>query len=66
MYMAKWFKRLEDAKEFQKEHGGALYKNVPRSRTKQDHKITAVMMGFNPEEFPYSVNWNEPKGPQEI
>jgi len=58
MYFAKWFKDEEEAKAFQKAHGGALYKNVPRSRTKVDHLVTACMMGFDPEEYRYSVNWN--------
>ena len=67
MYMAKWFKDEEDAKCFQKKHGyGALYKNVPRSKTRRDHLVTAAMMGFDPDEFPYSVNWNAPKGEYEI
>lgn len=57
MYYARWFKNEEDAKKFQKEHGGVLYKNVPKSRTKRDHLDTATMMGFDPEEFRYSVNW---------
>lgn len=62
MYYAKWFKEEEDAKRFQQEHGGSLYKNVPRSRTRQDHLTTAAMMGFDPNEFRYSVNWTLPKG----
>lgn len=66
MYMAKWFTNEEDAKKFQKEHGGTLYKNVPRSRTKRDHLVTAAMMGFDPVKFPYSVNWTMPKGEFEI
>lgn len=65
-YMAKWFTNEDEAKKFQKENGGVLYKNVPRSRTKRDHLVTAAMMGFDPVEFPYSVNWNAPKGKFEI
>ena len=66
MYMAKWFKDEQDAKTFQREHGGALYKNTPRSRTRIDHLTTAAMMGFDPDEFKFSVNWTAPKGEFEI
>lgn len=59
MYYAKWFKTEEEAKRFQKEHGGALYKNVPKSRTKRDHEIASYMFGFDKDEYPYSVNWNK-------
>ena len=58
-YRAKWFKDEEEAKAFKKAHGGVLYKNVPKSRTKRDHIITSIMMGFDPNEFKYSVNWTE-------
>lgn len=58
-YMCRWFKTEEEAKVFQKKNGGVLYKNIKRSRTKQDHLIAAIMFGFDPEEFRYSVNWNE-------
>ena len=60
VYMTAWFKTEQEAKEFQKnEHSGALYKGTPRSRTKQDHMIAAFMHGFDPEKYPFSVNWNE-------
>lgn len=58
MYYAKWFKDEAEAKKFQKKNGGVLYKNVPKSRTRKDHILTSVMMDFDPEEFPYSVNWS--------
>lgn len=61
MYCAKWFKTEEEARKFKKEHGGALYRNVKGSHTKTSHKITAYMMRFDPDEYPYSVNWNEDK-----
>jgi len=66
MYCAKWFKSLEDAKAFQKVRNGALYRNDPKSRTRRDHIVTAAMMGFDPEEFRYSVNWTMPKAKTEI
>lgn len=59
IYMAKWFKDEAEAKKFQREHGGAFYKNAPKSRTRKDHLVTAMSMGFDPDEYPYSVNWNE-------
>lgn len=66
MYACRWFTDEEEAKKFQKENGGALYRGVPNSRTKKDHLISASMFGFDAEKFPYSVNWNLPKGAQEI
>lgn len=38
MYYNRFFKTLEEAKAFQRIHGGALYSNAPHSRTKQDYK----------------------------
>lgn len=58
-YMCKWFIDEESAVKFQKEHGGVLYKNVPRSRTKKDHLYAGMVFGFDAEKYPYSVNWNE-------
>jgi len=58
-YKAKPFKTLEEAQEFKKKHGGVLYKDVPRSRTKKDHLLAAQMFGFNAEKYHFSVNWNE-------
>ena len=55
MYYGNWFKYEEDAKEFQKKHGGRLCKNTPRSRTKNDHYDNATMFGFDPEVFKFSV-----------
>lgn len=59
MYCAKWFKTEGEAKKFQKQHGGTLYRNVKGSHTKTDHKVTAYMFRFDANEYPYSVNWNE-------
>ena len=55
MYYGNWFKDEQDAKNFQKEHGGILCKNTPRSRTKKDHFDNAMMFGFDPEKFKFSV-----------
>ena len=35
MYCNKFFKTEDEAKAFQKSHGGALYKNVKRSHTRE-------------------------------
>lgn len=58
MYLCKWFKDKEEAKKYHKSHGGAFYRNEPYSRTKKDHLEAAAMFGFDPNEFKYSVNWN--------
>ncbi len=64
MYHNKFFKTLEDARAFQRIHGGALYSNAPRSRTKQDYKaemavaLDARQEVVNPEETPFVVAWN--------
>lgn len=55
MYYGNWFKNEVDARNFQKEHGGILSKNTPRSRSKREHYDNAAMFGFNPDEFKYSV-----------
>jgi len=55
MYYGNWFKTKEDAERFQKEHGGALAKNEPRSHSKREHLENAQMFGFDPDEFKYSV-----------
>ena len=55
MYYGNWFKEKQDAINFQKEHGGILCKNEPRSRSKYEHYDNASMFGFDPEEFKYSV-----------
>ena len=56
MWYAEWFKTLKEAKKCQKEKGGVLYKNEPRSRSKKDHLIVAQACGFDPDQYPYSVN----------
>lgn len=61
LYAHKFFKTKEDAKAFQKKHGGALYSNAPGSRTKRDYLTEAAMavekdvtkavreLGYNPD-----------------
>lgn len=61
LYAHKFFKTKEDAKAFQKKHGGALYSNAPGSRTKQDYLTEAVMAEMTEkqrEERPFCVAWN--------
>lgn len=63
MYMWQFCKTEEEAKAFAKKNGrGVIYKNIPRSRTKTDYKVT-LQMAEKPEvfseEYPYVVCWNE-------
>ena len=39
MYCNKFFKTEDEAKAFQKSHGGALYKNVKRSHTRESYRV---------------------------
>lgn len=65
MYNNKFFKTREEAVAFQRQHGGALYSNTPKSRTKKDYRaemavaFDARMELVNPNETPYCVAWNE-------
>ena len=43
MYCNKFFKTEDEAKAFQKSHGGALYKNVKRGRTRESYRVEAIM-----------------------
>ena len=45
MYCNKFFKTEDEAKAFQKSHGGALYKNVKRSHTRESYRVEAAMAG---------------------
>ena len=62
MYCNKFFETREDALKFRKEHGGVLYSNTTRSKTKDAYMVEARMMGKT-EEFrnkhPFVVAWNE-------
>lgn len=37
IHCRRFFATEGDAKSFQKEHGGVMYRNVPSSRTKQSY-----------------------------
>lgn len=61
LYAHKFFKTKENAKAFQRKHGGALYSNAPGSRTKRDYITEAAMAGMTEkqcEDRPFCVAWN--------
>lgn len=62
MYMYHFFKTEQEARAFQKKQGlGALYKNTPKSRTKESYMIEAAMAEKSNEfiaEHPFVVAWN--------
>ena len=61
LYAHKFFKTKENAKAFQRKHGGALYSNAPGSRTKRDYLTEAAMAEMTEkqrEERPFCVAWN--------
>lgn len=43
MYCNKFFRTEEEAKAFKKSHGGALYKNIKGSHTRQAYRVEAMM-----------------------
>lgn len=65
MYNNKFFKTREEAKAFQKEHGGAIYSNTPKSKTKRSFRVEMTVAFdarnefVNPNETPWCVAWNE-------
>lgn len=63
IYMSKFFQSLQDAKEFQKQKGrGVLYKNTPKSKTKNSYMVEAAMCGKSEDfiaDHPFVVAWNE-------
>ncbi len=64
-YNNRFFPTREDAKAFQREHGGAMYSALPRSRTKREFQDEiAVALDARNEivsaiETPWCVAWNE-------
>ncbi len=64
-YNNKFFATKEEAKAFKKEHGGALYSGLPRSRTKSDFAAECLIaLHYRNERIdlnktPYCVAWNE-------
>lgn len=63
LYRNKFFKTKEEAETFKKEHGGALYSNVPYSHTKKDYMVEAKQVACFDDNFikehPYCVAWNQ-------
>ena len=61
LYVQKFFKTEKAAKSFQKKHGGALYADVPGSRTREDYRVEACMAELSEADHtahPYCVAWN--------
>lgn len=61
LYARKFFKTKENAKAFQKKHGGAMYADVPGSRTRKDYNVEACLAELTAserEKYPYCVAWN--------
>ena len=64
-YNNKFFATKEDAKAFQKKHGGALYSNAKYSKTKRSFSIEKAVAYdargeiVDGEKTPYCVAWNE-------
>jgi hypothetical protein len=65
MYMSKFFKTLDEAEEFRKKNGGALYKlkaRVKKGQGPNSYTIEAMMRGMTEEEMqalPYCIAWNQ-------
>ena len=65
MYCNKFFKTEEEAKAFKKSHGGALYKGVKGSRTRQAYRVEVMMAvqggwlrSTDAASYPFCVAWN--------
>lgn len=66
-YNNRFFETRDDAKAFQKEHGGVFLSMTPRSHSSTKMEFHAEMMvaldargeHVDPEKTPYCVAWNE-------
>lgn len=64
-YNNKFFRTREEAKMFQKDHGGVIYSDTPRSRTKREfHTEMGIAWDARREivkaaKTPWCVAWNE-------
>ena len=65
MYCNKFFRTEEEAKAFKKSHGGALYKNIKGSHTRQAYRVEAMMAvqggwfrSTETDTYPFCVAWN--------
>lgn len=58
MWSCKFFRTEAGARKYQKDYGGMICKNVPRSRSKADHLIAAAALGVDGQKFPFSVHKN--------
>lgn len=67
-YNNKFFHTREEAKAFQREHGGCLYSCIPRSSTKHAFRIEMAVAFDARQEIvdmnktPWCVAWNEIDG----
>ena len=64
IFKNQFFKTKEDAKKFQKEHGGAFYSNDKNSRTKKEYRTElAILCPPDSEQFskdyPFVIAWTE-------
>ena len=69
MYCNKFFKTEEEAKAFKKSHGGALYKNIKGSHTRQAYRVEAMMAvqggwlrSTETDTYPFCVAWKAAVG----
>ncbi len=66
LYAHEFFRTKEEARAFQRKRGGgALYSNLPGSRTSKDYSIEACMAGLTEkqrEDKPFCVAWNVVEG----
>lgn len=65
LYAHKFFKTQEEARAFQREHGGALYSGLPGSHTRKDYAVEAAMAEMTEkqrEDCPFCVAWNVVNG----
>lgn len=64
-YNNKFFHTREEAKAFQKDHGGVIYSHTPHSRTKRDFRAEMTVAFDARHEIvdinktPWVVAWNE-------
>ena len=62
-YYSAWFKTKEEARNYKADKikkeriYPVMYYNTRGSTTKTEHLFMASMFGFDPKEYPYSVNW---------
>lgn len=61
LYAHEFFRTKEEASAFQRERGGALYSNLPGSRTRKAYAVEACMAELTEKQRkdnPFCVAWN--------